>query len=486
MQTADTLIKNAYIVTVDPGRRVFTHGYIAFTGGKISAIGKMADCDIVAADTIDATDKLVMPGMANAHNHLNQICLRGYNDDRWPVLDIPTTVRVLMQQLFMIDGQLDEERSYKLTRLHALDMLKNGYTATHDEHFTNVHKTSVDGSWAALADSGMRGYLARCVSNSEMVPEAGREDIEEGLAEIERLNGKFNGGRIKVAASFVNYRFLEDPEDMRRLREGARRMKMPFDIDFTDNSRGADLKKRGFQGGQVEYYESFDLLTEPMYAGKAVNVLPHEFEIMAQHDCRIGLVPRLRMFDCAGVPVHHILQQGVIPGIGTDAPLVTDSQSPFEVMRNVILGQNAAVHRERATGMPNPKAELWATSERTIEMATLGGARTLFCDDVSGSLEVGKAADCVMVDLDSPLMRPDFDHRRTLGILVWAGDSRFVDTVFVDGQKLIEDGRSTLWNEEEVIAEAEQVMRDIASETELDALLPQRAPGDTLRGWTYL
>jgi 5-methylthioadenosine/S-adenosylhomocysteine deaminase len=107
-------------------------------------------------------------------------------------------------------------------------------------------------------------------------------------------------------------------------------------------------------------------------------------------------------------------------------------------------------------------------------------------DDVAGSLEAGKAADCVIIDLNQASVRPDFDRRRTIASLVWAGDSRLVDTVFVAGQKLLENGRSTRWNEEEVIVEAERALRDIERETDLKALLPQRAGGQSLRAWSYI
>lgn len=486
MQSADTLIKNAYVVTIDSDRRVFTNGFIAFKDGQIAAVGTMADCDVSATETIDGTDMLVIPGMANAHNHLNQVFLRGYNDDRWPVLDIPKAVAAVMKQLYMVADRVDEERAYLLTRLHCLEMTKAGYTATHDEHFNNAQKRAVDGSWRALQESGMRGFLCRCVLDSEMIPPAGREKLDDGLAEVARLKAKFANDRIEVATGFLNYQYLADPNDMRRLKQAADAMDMRLDIDMTDNSRGANLRKRGFEGGQVEYYRSFDLLTSPMYAGKGVQVRPHEFKILADHDCRLGLVPVLRQFDGVGLPLHLILANGVLPGIGTDAPMVTDNQNPFEVMRQVILGQNLAVNRERAAGGANPPAELWATAETVLEMATLGGARTLFMDGVAGSLAVGKAADCVLIDLAQAIMTPNYDKRRAISNLVWAGDTRIVDTVFVAGKKLLEKGRSTVWDEDEVMTSAEKVLRDIGAETELPTLLPARTPGNKHRGWTYI
>lgn len=483
MPIADTLIKNAWLVTVDPQRRVFTDGYVAFKDGRIAAVGPMAECSVVARDTIDARGRLVMPGMTNAHNHLIQITFRGYNDDRWPVLDIPAAVRALVAQLFTVADRLDGERTHKLVRLHALELLKAGYTATHDEHFTNVRSDSADGSWTAIEESGLRGYLTRCIVDAA-VPEQGHETVDAGLVEVERLAARFRSDRVTVATGFLNFNFRRDPEDMRRIHQGAMAMGVPFGIDMTDNSRGAALRARGFDRGQVEYYRSFGLLDHgPIYAGKAVNIRPEEYAILAERDCRVGLVPMLRYFDGQGLPVHRFLEHGMLPALGTDAPLVSDCQNPFEVMRMALLAQNINLKMQ---GGETPDAPHWLNAERLIEMATLGGARTLFMDDVAGSIEVGKAADCVMIDTGRASLQPTYRDRRTLGALVWGGQSSDVDTVFVGGEKLIEGGVSTRWDEEQVVRDAVAVLDAVMRETDLATMLPPRTAGNAYRGWQYV
>lgn len=485
-RTVDTLIRHAYVVTVDAGRRVFTDGYVAFDAGVIVGVGPMAACGFAGRDTIDARGRMLLPGMANAHNHLVQVAFRGYNDDRWPVLDIPAAVVALLRQLHAFTARMDEERSYILTRLHMLDLLKAGYTATHDEHFTNIRKDSAQGSWQAVADSGMRGFLCRCIVNAERIPEAGRESAGAGLAEAERLRARFASDRIEVAAGFLNFQFLEDQEDMRRIVDGANAIGMRIDVDMTDNSRGAALSARGFDGGQVDYYRGFGLLDQPIYAGKAVSVLPHEYTLLAAHDARVALVPMLRFFDGTGLQIHDFLRHGILPAIGTDAPLVSDCQSPFEVMRQSILAQNIAVKKERAEGRDPPEHALWATAETMIEMATLGGARTLFMEDRTGAIEMGKSADCVMVDLDHAATQPTGLGQRAIGALVWAGSTVNVDTVFVAGKKLLEGGRATMIDEEIVLADARRVMAEIIAEADLAGALPPRVAGASFRGWNYL
>ena len=485
-EAVDTLIRDAYVVTMDAQRRVFTDGYVAFDKGAIVAVGAMNDCDIVAREVIHARGRIVMPGMANAHNHLIQIAFRGYNDDRWPVLDIPAAVAVLLEQLHGLTGRIDAERAYVLTRLHMLDMLKAGYTATHDEHFTNIRKDSAEGSWAAVADSGMRGFLCRCIVNAERIPEAGRETVEAGLAEAERLRGRFASDRVEVATGFLNFQFLQDPDDMRRIVDGAAVIGMRVDVDMTDNSRGAALRARGYAGGQVDYYRDFGLLDRPIYAGKAVSVLPHEYELLARHDARVAVVPVLRFFDGTGLQIHDFLRHDILPGIGTDAPLVSDCQSPFETMRLAILAQNIAVKKERADGRPPPEKAHWAVAERMLEMATLGGARTLFMEDRTGAIAVGKAADCVMIDMAHAATQPTAKDRRMIGALVWAGSTVNVDTDFVAGRKLLEGGRSTLIDEEAAMAEAQTVLAELIDEAGLEGALPPRRAGAEFRGWTYI
>ena len=107
-------------------------------------------------------------------------------------------------------------------------------------------------------------------------------------------------------------------------------------------------------------------------------------------------------------------------------------------------------------------------------------------EDKCGSLETGKAADLVMVDMRKVEAQPGYDGRRGPGALVWGGQTSMVDTVFVAGRKLVEGGRSTLWDEELVVAEANDVLREIAEETGLYMYLPNRTAGSEFRGWSYI
>src|SRR3546814_6689911 len=104
-------------------------------------------------------------------------------------------------------------------------------------------------------------------------------------------------------------------------------------------------------------------------------------------------------------------------------------------MRLAILAQNIAVKKERADGRPPPEKAHWAVAERMLEMATLGGARALFMEDRTGAIEVGKAADCVMVDMAHAATQPTAEDRRLIGAHDWAGSKLNVERGFVGGRK---------------------------------------------------
>src|SRR3546814_12490346 len=98
-------------------------------------------------------------------------------------------------------------------------------------------------------------------------------------------------------------------------------------------------------------------------------------------------------------------------------------------MRLAILAQNIAVKKERADGRPPPEKAHWAVEERMLEIATLGGARALFMEDRTGAIEVGKAADCLMVDMSYAASQPTAKARRLLGAFGWVGAALNVDKI---------------------------------------------------------
>ena len=121
-----------------------------------------------------------------------------------------------------------------------------------------------------------------------------------------------------------------------------------------------------------------------------------------------------------------------------------------------------------------------------LEMATRGGAWALFMENRTGSLEVGKDGDCILIDGQRPYLRPNAESRRIVSDLVWSGESDMVDSVMVAGKFLMRNRECQIWDEREVVETAEKTLTSLNKDTGGDQRLPLRVPGQTVRGWKYL
>jgi 5-methylthioadenosine/S-adenosylhomocysteine deaminase len=480
-QQADIVFRGGYIVTLDEERRVFTNGHLAVHGNRIVSVGPDAEWTGQAARRIDARGKVILPGLVNAHNHLDQIVCRARMDD----LPSSGAMAAFAHDQINLWKHAGAEVTATIVRLHLLDMLKGGTTATHDQHFTNIPGDNIDGVLRALDESGMRALVSRChLSEPSMVPTDAIESVDTVLAEVERLRARWKNSRIEVTASPINPSWVATSQELVALREGVRALGAPFDIDLSGDLWRETFRARGIAGGAVEFCARLGILDDQTLGGKSFQMLPYEYEIWADLGVKACMVPLGRMYREHGPALHHFLAVGVVPGLGTDAPNSHPTTSLWEVMRLCLVGTATRKLAERLAGDPQD-AEVTPTTETVLEMATIAGARALFLDPAVNGLAVGRAADLILVDTDRPAFSPRFEDRRLLSSLVWCTEAAMVDTVMVDGRILIEGGRSTVWDEERVVAEAEAAATKLFEKAGNARLLPPRRAGQTYRGWRY-
>lgn len=480
-QQADVVFRNGYIVTLDDERRVFTDGHLAVQGGRIASVGPDTAWTGRAARTIDARRKVILPGLVNAHNHLDQIVYRARMDD----LPSAAGMAAFAHEQIGLWKHAGAEVTAAIVRLHLLDMLKGGTTAVHDQHFTNIPRDNIEGVLHAIDESGMRALVSRChLSEPSLVPAEAIESVDAVLREVERLRARWKSSRIEVTASPINPSWVATSEELVALREGVRALGAPFDIDLSGELWRETFRARGIAGGAVEYCARLGILDDQTLGGKSFQMLPYEYEIWADLGVKACMVPLGRMYREHGPALHHFLAVGVVPGLGTDAPNSHPTTSLWEAMRLCLVGTATRKLAEQLAGDPQD-ADVTPTTETVLEMATVAGARALFLDPAVNGLAVGRAADLIVVDTDRPAFSPRFDDRRLLSTLVWCTEASMVDLVMVDGKILIEDGRSTVWDEERVVAEAEAAAKTLFEKAGNDRLLPPRRPGQTYRGWRY-
>jgi 5-methylthioadenosine/S-adenosylhomocysteine deaminase len=318
-----------------------------------------------------------------------------------------------------------------------------------------------------------------------MVPREAIERVDQVFREVERLRARWQSGRIEITASPINPSWVATGEELVELREGVRALGVPFDIDLGGDVWRKTLPERGFKGGAVDYCARLGILDDQTLGGKSFQMLPYEYDIWAEHGVKACMVPFGRIQREGGVALHHFLARGVMPGIGTDSPNSHPTTSLWEAMRLTLLGTMTRKNFDAIQG-DTSDGDVAVTTETALEMATVAGARALFLDPEVNGLAAGRKADLIVVDADNAALAPRFDDRRLVSSLVWCAEASMVDTVMIDGRILLEGGRSTVWDEEQVIAEAEEVARDLFRKSGQDVSLPPRAAGDSYHGWNYL
>lgn len=482
METVDLLFRNGYVITLDDERRVYRRGYVAVTGDRISGVGQDSECPFTGKNTYDLDGRVILPGLVNAHNHLNQIAFRGNKDDRPRQGGMAGFIR----DQIVLWSHADAETTATIVRLHLLDMLKGGTTATHEQHFTNVPGENIDGILSVLNESGMRAFVSRVVMNlPDTTPDFARETVEHVLNETRRLRRTYNSDRINVTASPINPSYVQSAEDLIQLRQGLREIGVPFDIDLVGDLWEQTKIYLNYPGTSVEYCDSLGILDDQTLGGKSFLMQGDDYAIFAKRGVRSCLVPYGRIYRESGSPLHHFLAEGILPGLGTDSTMSQPSTSLWETMRLVLIGMETRKALDKQKG-DTKNHDVTASVETALEMATLGGKRALFLDEAVAGLAQGNAADLIVVNTNLPAFQPSADDTRLLTSLVWCAEASMVDTVVVAGKILIEDGISTVWDEEQVIADAEAAVSRLYEKAGFTSVRPDRGVGGRQGGWSFL
>nr|BFE56186.1 5'-deoxyadenosine deaminase [Dactylosporangium thailandense] len=455
-RTCDTLILGR-IVTVDPDRRVIDDGYVAVRDGRIADVGA-GPAPWTAAETLGGPGFLVLPGLVNTHTHLVQGCIRGMAEG--------TTFEERLHGFYYpMTGACDEERSYASALPPVLDLLRSGVTTTADDHFTHRHKRSMDGVLRAVTEAGIRVRAARLTINEPTtVPEDLREDVGTGLAETERIAAEWNSDTVSVTAGSIGITYCT-PEDLHALYDWTVAHGEQFDIhapSYMDKRYLAE--RRGWTGGSIEWLDSEGMLAPHVIAIHAQGLVDGEAERLAAAGASVSLVPDMELIlGMVTFDSRRYDEAGVTTSLGLDGPVVAYGQTLWMGMRGYLMAQRVSdsVRRPGVFG-----AELlFGSPERAIELATIGGARALGMAERIGSLETGKDADVLVVDLsaETTLSPP----AALLANLVWSGgpSPEAMHRVLVRGRTVLRDGEPVGADRRTAVANAAKVQRDLLEET---------------------
>lgn len=433
------LIKNAYILTLDENFSKFK-GNIAIKDDKIINISSekiQGDFDKI----IEAEGKVAMPGFVQPHVHLCQTLFRNLADDM-ELLDW------LKYRIWPLEGAHDEESIYASARLGLCELIKSGTTSIVD--METVHHT--DKAIQAIYESGIRAITGKVMMDyGSDVPKTLLEDKESSINESIELLKKwhlYDNGRIEYAFNprFVvscSQELLLEVSKLSKLygvKVHTHASENRGEIEFVEQDRGMR---------NVSYLKKVGLLNENLILAHCIWLNEEEVQLIKDSGAKITHCPSSNLKLSSGIAkIPELIKQGIDIGLAGDGPPCSNNLDPFIEMRFSSLIQKV---RLGPTAMD---------ARTVLYMATMGGAKVMGKEKDIGSLEEGKKADIILLDMNKAHSSPSFKDNIESAI-VFSGKTENVETTIVDGKILMENKVLLSMSEKEIVERANSCIKEV-------------------------
>ncbi len=423
------LIKNASIIPQNEKRQTVKND-IYIEDDKISQIAP--SIKVEAEYVINGEKKLVLPGLINTHTHLPMTLMRGYGDEisleKW-----------LNECIWPIEARLDKKFVEAGAKLSLLEMISTGTTCFVDMYFFEDLLATV------AKKVGMRGYMGFAIIDFD-TPEMPKERL---LSECEKFCRKWINDDLITPVVAPHSTYSCSPEKFQKASEMAQNYGVLLHTHCSETRKEVyDVKKR-YGMRPVEHLKKLGILNENTLLAHCGWITKGEIKEIATTGARVSYNPVSNMKLATGgyAPIPELLQAGVPVGLGTDGAASNNSLDMFESMKFAALLQ---------------KQHRWDPSiisaQTVLDMATIGGANCLGIN--AGSIEEGRKADLIMIEMDKPNMIP---RHNLISNLVYSVKGCDVSTTIVNGKLLMLEREFLTLDYEKVLEDAEEAARELVS-----------------------
>jgi len=443
MPRCDVLLSNARVLTMDEHFTAHASSGVAVTGDAIVAVGPEA-MTYEPATTMDCGGRVVMPGLINAHTHVPMTLLRGLADDLR--LDV-----WLMGYMMPVEREFVSPDFVKLgTQLACAEMIRSGVTCFADMYYFE------DSIAAATADAGMRALCAQTVLR---FPTPDATSFEDSLARARDFIARWKDHALIVPAPAPHAPYTCTPEILRACAELAAEFDVPLHTHLAETAFEVEELRKANGMPVIPYVKKHGLFGAKVLAAHCVHVDDGEIRALKNAGAGVAHCPTSNLKLSAGIaPVTRMLELGVNVGIGTDGPASNNDLDMFEETRLAAL---------LAKGSGDPTA---VPARTALAMATRLGAAAMHMDRITGSLEPGKRADLLVLEVNVLHNVPSFtrDPNAIYAQIVYASKSTDVLDVMCNGRWLMRNRQLTTLDEAGLKAAARDAARRV------DAFLSSR------------
>jgi 5-methylthioadenosine/S-adenosylhomocysteine deaminase len=428
--TADLLVTGSYLYLQDKDKTIIKNGAVAILQDTIIETGTAADltAKYPGAQLLAAPHGVILPGLVNAHTHAAMASFRGLADD------LPL-MQWLQEFIFPVEAKLTGTIVYQATLLSLAEMIKSGTTSFCDMYLFAMNVA------LAVEKSGMRAWVGEVFYD---FPSPNYGEVASGLRYVEELFANYDNHPLIKVTLTPHGVYTCSPDLLKRLKYMADRQGALYIIHLSENEEEVKSVMERYGVSPVMHLENLGLLDSTVVADHCVMLTGAEIELMAQRGIKVVHCPESNMKLASGIaPVPRMLAANIPVGLGTDGSASNNNVDMFGEMNTA-----AKLHKVNSldsTIMP---------AERVLEMATMGGARVLAAENEIGSLEAGKKADLIVLDMNQPHLTPLFNIPSHM---VYAARGADVIHSVINGRIVMQDRRLTTLDEEAILSEMEEL-----------------------------
>ena len=446
-QRVDIILSNALILTMDENLTQYFPGAVAVKGDSILAVGNEDEIkrEYSAEETIDCNHKTLMPGLINAHTHVPMTLLRGLADDLR--LDV-----WLMGYMMPVEREFVSPEFVRLgTLLACAELIRSGVTTFNDMYYFEEDVAK------AAADAGMRAVCGQTVMK---FPAPDAASYEDSLQMAREFIERWKDHPLIVPAVAPHAPYTCTAEILRATADLAKEFDVPLHTHLAETAFEVENMRNENGIPVIPYVKKQGLLEAKVIAAHCVHVDTGEIRTLMHARAGISHNPSSNLKLASGfAPVIKMLEAGLNVGIGTDGPASNNDLDMFEEVRLAAFIAKAVTNDP--TSLPAP----WA-----LLMATRLGAQALHIGHLTGSIQPGKRADLILVDVSPVHNSPSFKRSadNPYSQIVYASKSTDVSDVMVNGKWLMREHQLLTLKEDELLAQAAEIAKKI------DAFLIER------------
>jgi 5-methylthioadenosine/S-adenosylhomocysteine deaminase len=434
-ESAEYLLTNAIVLTMDEELNQYNPGAIAISGESILAVGPDREVrqSINAKEIIDCEGNVVMPGLINAHTHVPMTLLRGLADDLR--LDV-----WLMGYIMPVEREFVSPEFVRLgTQLACVELIRNGVTCFADMYYFEEQVAQ------ATSEAGLRALCSQTVLK---FPTPDAQSYEESLAAAQEFIQRWKDHPLIVPSVAPHSPYTCTEDILRATAKLAVEYDVPLHTHLAETESEVENSRAENGMPVTPYVKKNNLFDAKVLAAHCVHIDEGEMHTLHHHNAGVAHCPSSNLKLASGsAPVSKMLELGLNVGIGTDGPASNNDLDMFEEIRLTALVAKGI------TGDPTT-----VPAATALSMATRLGARAMHMEDMIGTLDPGKRADLIIVDLSTLHNTPRF-HRDEVNVysqLVYSAKSSDVKSVMVNGCWLMRDQVMTTLDQADLILQADE------------------------------